>query len=214
MVTVTAVSRSASGRDSKMSFDRITMSASMPARERALALLVVRRIRRVARIGVDRVAQLAGAATASSIASRGSSDAAGQLLPNRMRACPSLSRLSSSRLRRSRAGDGFAAAACSNALTAACTSAPFDGLHHHVPVVLVEQRDGALDLRRVARTHHRDAAELQRRIVGKLVAQLVQLEHVGLGDGRRHGDRRVDANAEVAVLADFVEQLELFVRSG
>ena len=89
-----------------------------------------------------------------------------------------------------------------------------DRLHHDVPAVLVEQRDRALDLRRIARTHHRHASELQGRIVGKLVTQFVQLEDVGLGNGRRHGNRRVDANREVAVLADFVEQLELFLRSG
>ena len=65
--------------------------------------------------------------------------------------------------------------------------------------------------RRVARADHRDAAELQRRVVRKLVPKLVQLEHLGFGNTRLHCNRCVDANGQLAVLADFIEQLELFL---
>ena len=64
------------------------MSASM-RRQRALALLVVGCVGGLSRIRVDGGQQLDRVATACSMASRGSSVAAGQLLPNSMRAVPS-----------------------------------------------------------------------------------------------------------------------------
>ena len=49
-------------------------------------------------------------------------------------------------------------------------------------------------------------------IVGKLLAKLVQLEHLGLGHGWRHGNRRVNAHRQLSLPADFVEQIELLFR--
>ena len=83
--------------------------------------------------------------------------------------------------------------------------------NHHIPVVLVEQRHRALELGRIAAADYFDAAQLQPRVVGILQPKVVELEHGRLVDILRHRDRAVHANAQVSLLADFIQQIHLVI---
>ena len=96
--------------------------------------------------------------------------------------------------------------------------------HHDVPVVLVEQRHRAIERCRVARRRNGDgvlfrgrandlnAAELQRGIVGIFLPQLVELDDIGFGNRRRDGNRSVDPQREIALLADLTRAAPVLPR--
>ena len=89
---------------------------------------------------------------------------------------------------------------------------PGCGPNRHAPFVSVELRHSPFELRRLARAHNHDAAELQGRVIGKFLAELVQLEHLGLSDRRRDRERGVHSDEKVSLLADFFEEAQLLLR--
>ena len=129
-----------------------------------------------------------------------------------MRACPSASRLSSSRLRRSRVGSRIRGRSAFERIDRRVHIGAVDRLHHHMPAMLVEQCDGALRFCG-ARTGHVTVTppSFNAGSSGNSSRSLFSSSTSASEMRGRHRDRRVDANPEIAVLADFVEQLQLFL---